>query len=369
MAEIPQYLSISEACKILKVSRPTFNKIRKAADLKELYIGKRPRFLREEIEGIAAPKPVSRIKPDKRISLDIFSNSTVFDIETSANKFDLTLLKRFDPQGVLNLFCTLVDRGRQGHPVSLRVEDNFPCNHLKSLGFFNQLEEAIPGFVNWDRERLRTDHTDFKYPIGLTKISLPKQEVTVVERLLTLLRAQGFSESIGGYIAWIFGELADNANTHLRIGKDLDGNTDSYLLAQRFKFSKSNRDCLIIGVADIGPGIHATIKRNPKHAELTDLHAFLSAFKPGVSSWPDEHKRGHGLTDILGIALGNRSIIHAESGGHSFEANLERADWKTSFDVRKPQGTRFSLVVIDHEFEMKSRDDVRNYIDERLKQT
>lgn len=368
MAQNRKYLTITEACKILNVSRPTFNKIRKMAELKELFIGKRPRFLREEIEKIAQPKPVSRIKPDKRITLDIFSGKTAFDIETSTDKFDLTLLKSFDPQGVLNLFCTIVDRGRRGRPVNLRVEDNFPCNHLKSLGFFNQLEEAIPGLINWDRGRLRTDHTDFKYPIGLTKISLPKQEVPVVEKLLALLQTQGFSESIGGYIAWIFGELADNANTHLRIGKDLDGNADSYLLAQRYEFSKGNRDCLIIGVADVGPGIHATIKRNPKHSGLSDAQALLSAFKPGVSSWPDEYKRGHGLTDILGIAMGNRSIIHAESGGNSFEADLTGNVWKTSFDPRKPQGTRFSLVVIDHEFEMKSRADVRTYIDDCLQQ-
>ncbi|MEK6544264.1 MAG: helix-turn-helix domain-containing protein [Elusimicrobiota bacterium] len=365
--EKSKYLDIKQACELLSVSRPTFDKIRKKAKLKEFVFGKRPRFLREEIEKIADPKPISKIHPDARIDLDIFSMAAAIDLESEPNVFDLTRLRSFDPHGVLNLFCALVDRGRQGNKIKLIVEDNFICNHLRNLGFFNQLEIAVPGMLSWPREQLRTEHTDFKYPISLAKISMSKQEVPVVEKLLELLRKQGFSDTIGGYIAWIFGELTDNANTHLRFGGQNDVGAGCYLLAQRYRFSgKSDNECLIIAVADIGPGIHTTIKRNPKYQDLSDKQAFLSAFNPGVSSWADEYDRGRGLTDIFAIALGNRSIFRAESGGHVFMADFKNNTWSLRFDERMPQGTRFSLIIIDHDFEMRSRAEVKRYVADLL---
>jgi len=365
MVNNPKYLTIKQACELLGVSRPTFDKIRKRRNLKQLMRGQRPRFLREEIEAISEPVPVSNLALDERIDLSVFNTATTFDLEIAPDAFDLGRLRDFDPQGVLNLFCALVERGRQGRVVQLLVEDNFICNHLRSLGFFNQLEAAIPGKVLWARDKLKTDHTSYKYPIGLTKISLPKEEVPVVEKLIRLLREQGFSDQIGGYIAWIFGELTDNANTYLRIG-DYNYQAECYLLAQRYKFSTSGSDCLIIGVADIGPGIHETIKRNPKYKEISDKEALLSAFKPGVSSWPDEYKRGRGLTDIMAIAMGNKSVFRVESGGNIFSADFRNKTDNFSVDPRKPGGTRFSLVVIDHDFEMKKRDEVTNYIDKVL---
>lgn len=360
------YLTIEEACAFLGISRPTFNKIRKQRRLKEFLVGKRARFLREDIEGITRPVPVSQIPPDRRIDLTIFSESRASELEVEPNTFDLRKVRSFDPRGVLDVFCTCVHRARQGHAIRLLVEDNFVCNHLRSLGFFLQLQKAAAGAAHWEADLLRTDYEDVRYPIGLAGIAMSKEEAPVLDRLIRLLREQGFSEASGGYIGWIYGELIDNATTHLVHSGELSANPDCYLLAQRFKFAGGRSDCLIIGVADVGPGIHATLKRNPKYSQLSDTAALLTAFKANASSWPDEYNRGKGLTDILSIAMGNKSVFRAESGCHNFYTDFRGTGTRVSYDEKAPAGTRVSLVLIDHAFEVKETREVGDYIDRIL---
>ena len=361
-----KYLTIQEACELLRVSRPTFNKIRKQRRLREFVFGKRRRFLREDIVSIGEPTPVTRLAPDKRLDLTVFRPETPAALISAPDTFDLRRIRQFDPHGVLTLFCAAVDHAERGHEVRFELEDDFICNHLRALGFFQELEKKCGDRIVWDKSRLRTDYTDFKYPIPLTNIRLQKEEAPIVSRLIGLLRAQGFSEGIGGYIGWIFGELVDNATTHLVHSGELSVPSDCYLLAQRFKFATGDSECIIIGVADVGPGIHATLKRNQKYSTLSDGRAFLTAFKPNVSSWADEYGRGKGLTDILTIAMGNKSVLRAESGENVWSADFRDGAHQLRSDGHLPKGTRFSLVLIDHEFEIKSNADAEKQINELL---
>lgn len=191
----------------------------------------------------------------------------------------------------------------------------------------------------------------------------------IVEKIIGLLRAQGFSNSIGGYIGWIMGELVDNVMTHL-VQSGMPG--DCYLLAQRYRFASFPSECLIIGVADLGPGIHTTLKENPKYKNLTDLQAFLTAFKPKVSSWADEYNRGKGLTDILGIAMGNQSVLRARSGTMEFQIDFrqKKAEIGQNIQLAKcgrflenSRGTLFGVVLIDRDFEIKSKMEASQFID------
>jgi excisionase family DNA binding protein len=355
------YLTIAEACALLNVSRPTFNKIRKQRKFKELSVGKRVRFLREEVLKLGEVSgPIKSIKQDERLEFTVFENHGLYDIETEKDTFDLRRIRNFDPWGVLTLFCSIVDLSRKGHGIKLEVEDNFICNHLRSLGFFNELDKLAAGNIRWDKTALRTDYTDFRYPIQLTNIRIQKQEAPVVVRLIGLLKQQGFSEDIGGYIGWIFGELVDNATTHLAHSSSL---SDCYMLAQRFRFQDDKSECLIIGVADNGPGIHATLRTNPKYSAYPDKDAFLSAFKPNVSCWADEYGRGKGLTDILAIAMGNQSILRAESGPNALYADFKTSVRRVELKERNAGGTRFCLVLIDHAFQLKAKEQASEFID------
>lgn len=362
-----QYLSIQESCDILQISRPTFNVIRKQKKLTELASGKRSRFLRTEIEalakitkrGLTAPLAANQTK----IDLTVFSKDHISEIQINNTTFDLRRIRMFDPFGVLNLYCAILQLATMGKKVHLELEDNFICNHLRGLGFFSALERENTGNISWDATVLKTNYDDYLYPIGLTKITMRKQEAPVIEKINQLLRTQGFSESIGGYIGWVMGELVDNSMTHL-VHNGYASNC--YLLAQRYHFANSHAECLIIGVADMGPGIHVTLKKNPKYAVLTEPQAFLTAFKPKVSSWPDEYGRGKGLTDILGIAMGNQAVIRVESGTMDLQVDFRTHAMKFGASSTNANGTRFALVLIDHEFTSKSKADVSQFIDERL---
>lgn len=359
------YLSIKEACEILQVSRPTFNKIRKQKMLFELSgPGRRSRFLRTDIENLAKTTRKALIAPlttdQRKIDLTVFSKDAIADIQTAETVFDFRRIRMFDPFGVLSLFCAILQLADAGKKIHLEIEENFICNHLKNLGFFEALKREHEENIICDTSILKTNYDDYLYPIGLTKISMRKQEVPVVEKIIALLRTQGFSNLIDGYIGWIMGELVDNAMTHL-VHNGFSGNC--YLLAQRYKFAHSRSECLIIGIADVGPGIHATLKTNPKYKDLTNAEAFLTAFKPKVSSWSDEYNRGKGLTDILGIAMGNQSVLRVKSGDMEFRTDFRTQAVRVGRSSTSVSGTLFALVLIDKDFEVKSRADVSEFID------
>lgn len=313
--------------------------------------------------NIGAATPVSRIAADTRLNLDVFSNVAPSAILSAPHTFDLRKIRQFDSHGLLNLFCAIVENAAGGNPVRLELDDNFVCNGMKDLGFFQELERKCGDTVSWDKTVLRTNYSEFQYPLPLTNVRFRKGETPILEKLIRLIRQQGFSEAIGGYIGWIYGELVDNAITHLTQTSDV---ADCYLLAQRFRFRQGGSEAITISIADVGPGIHGTLKKNPKYASLSDRDAFLMAFKPNVSSWGDEYKRGKGLTDILSIGMGNRSVFRAESGGHVWHGDFRDDRHAVLHDTALPRGTRVSLVLIDHEFETKSYSDVSTQIDRLL---
>lgn len=363
--ESGQYLSIKEACALLKVSRPTFNKIRKEKMLRQFWFGKRCRFLREDLVKIGAATPVKSIAPDTRLNLNSFSDLPPSTLLAAPHVFDFRRIRQFDSHGLLALFCAIADDVRLGNTVTLELEDNFVCNGMKDLGFFQELERKCGDKVQYDRTILKTNYSEFQYPLSLTNVRLRKGEAPVLEKLIKLIRAQGFSDAIGGYIGWIYGELVDNAITHLTYSSDV---ADCYLLAQRFKNREGTTESITISIADVGPGIHGTLKNNPKYSALSDRDAFLTAFKPNVSSWGDEHKRGKGLTDILSIAMGNKAVIRAESGPNVWLGDFRDGSHIVRQDSALPRGTRVSLVLIDHEFETKTYEEATAQIDALLKQ-
>ena len=90
---------------------------------------------------------------------------------------------------------------------------------------------------------------------------------------------------------------------------------------------------------------------------------FSVAFKPNVSCWADEYGRGKGLTDILAIAMGNQSILRAESGPNALYADFKTAVCRVELKERNAGGTRFCLVLIDHAFRLKTKEQASEFID------
>lgn len=360
MRDGDRFITINEAIKLLNVSRPTFNKIRKQESLSEYPLGGRIRFLKSDILRLA--QPVDHQKVVSSVRLEVLSDTSIFDLEISPNVFDFRLIKFIDIYATLSLLCTILTLAKENKRVELILADNHICQNLHALGFFYEIEQACKDFVSWDRSLLRGGaFGDQSTLLPMKIVKYKGDERRLIEKLISLLITQGFSPDVGGYIAWIMGELSDNALTH--------SDEYCYLVAKRYAYGESN--CIIIGIADIGVGIHNSLKTNNKFKKLNDTKALLTAFKTRASSWDDSYNRGKGLTDVLNIAMGNNSFLRVDSGECGYFMDFRKKD---AFEIlsRKPMtnvhGTRFGLVLIDQKFKVFEREATDKIIDAKLEE-
>ena len=260
----------------------------------------------------------------------------------------------------------LINRSKKGESVHLNIDTSITCRHLKQVYFFDMLDMYAKN-ITWDREILKGDqYIPSENLMPITVVRHKGAERTTVEKLIQLLGNHGFSADISGHIGAVLGELADNSMTH---SHESLSERMFFMQAQRHSFG-NNSHCLIIAIADIGDGVAKSLKSNPKHANLSNEKAVLSAFKHKYSSWPDEAKRGKGLTDALGITMGNRGVLRIASNEKDFIFDFTR-NKKDPFNYCEPptivtEGTRIGIFYIDQDFEKTSRANVSTYIDNLL---
>jgi hypothetical protein len=358
-----QLITAKEAAMLLNVSRPTFTKIAKQFKLSKVLIGSRQKYSRSEILAISKGevKPPPQIIPS--LSYTIVDGTRIQKLESEKGVFDLREVKIFDPYGVVSLLCTLIDKCNRGQKLELLIEDNRVTQYLRSVGFFAELEAECKGRIGWDKTLLKSPLTDETTLVPIKGIKLKGNDRIIGENLISLLKKLGFSPSIGRRIAHIIGELSDNTLTH---SHKLITERKCFILAKRFLYGGS--ECIIVGLADIGIGIPETLKTNPKYESLSDKAAFLEAFRPFVSSWPDEAGRGKGLADVISIAWGNKSILRVDTGSDglywNFEGNAPNVTFKEPASL--VHGTRYGIMLVNNEFERRTRPEVDELV-EKLK--
>lgn len=360
-----QLINAKQAAVLLGVSAPTFNKIREQYKLAEIKIGARIKFSKNEVLRIAGGKePLPKALP-AAMKYSVMTENSILDLETSKDVFDLRSIQLIDPYGVVSLLCTLIHRCKEGYHTELLIEDNRTIKYLRSIGFFDELEAECDGKIGWDRTLLKSTiaYQDENTLVPIRGIKLKGNERIIAEKLIELLKKQGFSISVGRKIAHILGELADNALTH---SAALISQRKCFVLANRFLIGETN--CIIVGLADIGQGIHSSLKTNPKYKNHTDEKAFLEAFRPYVSSWDDSAGRGKGLTDVLGISMGNHSILRVDSGNLGLLMNFteDQQEDQQGIISKRPltdiPGTRYGVVLIDKVFDKRTREQVDQLI-------
>ena len=81
---------------------------------------------------------------------------------------------------------------------------------------------------------------------------------------------------------------------------------------------------------------------------------------------PIEKPNPPAITDILGIAMGNQAVLRVESGDMRLQMDFKTHTTKFCRPSTSVGGTRFALVLIDRDFEMKSKGDVSGFLDQRL---
>ena len=357
------FISIAQACELLNISRPTLDKYRKDYELDEVRV--RGQVFLSKLQLIEtiiyaqhlAPSPVftaTAVMLDKRIE-SLFLTDDIVDL-----RGDVWM----DAFGIISLLCKLKSHIKEGGKnVYVLVGDTPFCRRLKSLGFFNELEKSNVEKVFYRKQVIPSDASDLKGSVilPLHSIGYRGAEKKLLNELYDALRAQGFSENISSYLGWVVGELSDNSHTHSKGGP-------CYLMIESLHDDGPSTKFLSIVIGDIGVGIQKSLKSNPKYALLSDEKALVSAFLSDVSSWADEHKRGKGLNDVMGIALGNQAWLRCEANGLGLFANFQEGAMSVELisNLADATGTRVGIILIDNNFRQTHRVEVNQILQQRL---
>ena len=344
----PDWMTIEESCSLLGISRPTFDKRREEFRLKERHWQGRLWFSRSQMADrilLQAPQSIS-----SHVDLTEDSRSRVSQIKRKGNVYDLRSLHSIDSFGVICLLCALLSEKEK---ASVILDDSKVGRLLGSIGFFSELAQKRNDFTDIIRPPYTGAWIDPSIMQQLVSVTHKGGERLSVAELQKSLASQGFTAELGNYVGWVMGELADNALTH--------GKATCYTIVQRV--DKEARQ-IAIGLGDAGLGIQKTLKLNPKYSDLTDQEALLTAFRPYVSGWGDEYKRGKGLTDIVKILAGNRGYMHVESGALALRMDF-RNDVKIEFTspMTRCQGTRYLIILEDRAFREVSRAEADQYLE------
>lgn len=351
------WISLKNACALLKVSRPTLNKIRRDARLKEHRIANR--VLLSKIDIIKKVMLKQNHHVGKRTLL-VNSPMEASHVQPIAGVYDLREIDVIDAYGVMTILCDIKSHLREDeyNRVYMLVDDGYGCSYLDSIGFFTEAARANPSrvFANLDDIRSVPQWKDTAI-LPLHQIGYRGAEKKILDQLYDPLLVQGFSEEYCGYIGWIIGELCDNAHTHSQGGP-------CYLIIENLVRESADTRFLLIAMGDTGIGVPASLRSNPNYSRLSDEQLLHMAFLSEVSRMDVEPKRGKGLNDVLGIAKGNGAWLRVESNGHGLFFDFEGQEGTIA--LSKPplptSGTRFCLALIDSSFQRISRQEIDKFI-------
>lgn len=356
-------LSIAQACELVGVSRPTWDKYRRDYNLQEKHVRGRVYFSKLEIiEKIIYTNAVTTSPAFTAVA--IMFDKSINSLFIADNIADLRGDIRLDAFGIITLLCKLKSLLKDlDRSVYLLVDDTFFCRRLKALGFFNELEKGSHGKVFYRKEVIGVDQVDIKGSVilPLNAIGYRGAEKKILGELYDALMDQGFSEDLCSYLGWIVGEISDNCHTHSKGGP-------CFLMIESVQDPKYPRKFLSVVIGDTGIGIQDSLRTNPKHANLSDASALASAFLSDVSSWSDEHKRGKGLNDVMGIALGNQAWLRCDANGMGIFADFYKGAETLEIvsGLSDHQGTRIALILMDSVFKHVERTDVNNFLNTLL---
>ncbi|MCM0604917.1 MAG: helix-turn-helix domain-containing protein [Xanthomonadaceae bacterium] len=353
-------ITISEACRLLGVSRPTLDSYRKKYNLQTSKFGGKIRLSKTEVIKKIL---LSQNETPERYTLSIFGGSYIRQIEPIPGVYDLRKIKGIDAFGVMALLCSIKAylNHNELNEVHLLLDGSPFCSYLESIGFFAEVERSHRDRVSCDYSLLKKiPQTRVAVILPLHLIGYRGAEKKILNELYDPLLKQGFSESCCGYIGWIVGELCDNAHTH--------SEGPCYLIVEALQKSSTETRYLSIAIGDTGIGIPVSLKKNTRYENEEDRRLLPMAFKSEVSRMEVEPKRGKGLNDIIGISKGNRSCLRVESNNLAvmFDFRKNASELEFVAPIVQTPGTRFCLLLIDAEFKEVPRIEVNNVINEFL---
>ena len=345
-----EYITITDACKLLDVSRPTLDMYRKKYGIKDYPVKGRVFFKTIDILEELYKKSHHG---DPDLSFTVTENFNVEEIEIAPGIFDIHRIRTIDSFGAICFLCCLMGRIQTNKHVYLLINKSSVAFKLKEINFFHELCRSKAEYVHYDDsifEDIFLNQAEVIIPLHV--IGYRGAEKGILDNIYDKLRRQGFSEELCASLGWTLGELADNTATHA-------GGVPCYFMLSS---STDSGPCkfLSLTIGDIGQGIPATLRSNSNYQTLNKKEAFLCAFKSNVSSWDSKHKRGRGLNDLLSVAKGNDAWVRAESNQQGLLFDFRKpSDYICSKKSgTKENGTRFSMVLIDSKFEYVTKQEI-----------
>ena len=344
-----EWLTIEQACQQLDVSRPTLNKWRQQKKIKHLTVGGRIKLSKLDlINKIILPQPehtAVQLSVDKIFNID--------NLQTMAGVFDLRGLKRIDAYGIMQLLSAIklyLNESDSRKIYLLSGEDPDLCSYLDAAMFFSEVRRGHQAQVFIHGPKLKTTSPDtwsILQPLHL--VGYNGGEKKQLDHVTKQLLEAGFSDTLCGHVAWLVGELCDNAHAHSR-------RPCHFMIEGVDDWNQSTQvRSLLIAVGDAGIGIAQSLKNNKKYQCNSDAYLLLHAFVSKVTS--SLHPRGKGLTDVLNIVKGRKSFLRINSQG--LDAVFDFSKPKNNIHIHidhnniKPshKGTSFALLLHDLPFD------------------
>lgn len=350
-------VSLKDACDLLEISRPTFNARRTVHRLREHNEGRRIFFDKAEVlQKLYVPSHPGA----ETYNFTTLECSPLHKLNIDPTTLDLRRINRIDAFGAIELLCEVFHIARKNGFINLITHFGHASRFLRQCGFFLEVTRRLPeqSFIT-SPEAPEQNNPIEAVILPISLVGYKGAERPLTEEAANRCLELGFNPELAGGIGWILGELSDNAHTHSK------GPCHILVMIER----SARAPIIQIAAADLGAGIHETIRRNKKYSRLKPEAALLTAFKSNVSSWPDEHKRGKGLTDIAALTLASRSYFRVESNRIGLLANF--ASLTSEIDLNKAcataPGTRFCVTLSNPINAEISREEADRLIDEALR--
>ncbi len=350
-----EYFTIKEVCEVLDISRPTFDSYRKKDAIESVTLKGQLYFKKTDIlERFSFAR--EGMKPE--IDLMVLKDFAVEELEVAPNVFDLRMIRAMDAFGAISLMCCLKSRVRAKRHVYLLTGMDSASFYLQGINFFQELKRVDAEYLHYNSDTLRdviSSNPEIILPLHL--IGYKGEEKSILEDIYASLREQGYSAEMCASLGWTLGELADNATLHA-------GGPCYFMLSSIV----GPRKFLTLTIGDTGIGIPVTLKTNEQYKALSDFKAFVSAFKSDVSSWDDIYDRGKGLNDLLAVAKGNGAWVRAESNGMGVFFDFSNNEDSISVKSAGTQavGTRYSMVLIDADFNNVTKSEMNALLNDYL---
>lgn len=339
---IDDWITLSQACQQLGVSRPMLNKLRQKHDIKQITVGSRKKLSKLDLINKIILTQVDA--PHHQLCFDTDFN--LDKLQTLSGVFDLRGITKIDAYGAMYLLCATKVYLNQCTEKKLYFifKDPDLCSYLDAIHFFRELrrDNRAQIFIHTCQFKT-TSPDDWSVLQPLHLVGYRGGEKKQLDDLLTQLPTRGFSDVFCGHLGWLIGELCDNAQNH--------STKPCYMMIEGISGQNISTRRLLVAIGDAGIGIAQSLKQNQRYRNQSDAHLLLHAFVSKVTSSP--YPRGKGLADVMNLVRSRKSFLRVNSQGHDvifdFSNNTQTIALQKSCDGMLPihRGTSFAIVLPD----------------------